>query len=236
LHNPRVITLFKAKMAYYDYTGLKNLSSCMVEMDVSLMSDRLNGRLTSDWIIPRYARDSLWLESPAGTVRAAGEHGSFQLREVSPQVILRWSASAGPALAQLEWRPETLGWDGSVQMGGYVDAMHYTEIRGVMSPITILYMGGQPLKQNLVPYPSDRTRAHVRHYTPDFHTGLVAQLPEAVTTWLVPDTSPLARVARDAMVHNLRAYFFGRLADDDSGWGNHFGLPLMLEAITLFGP
>ena len=42
-------------------------------------------------------------------------------------------------------------------------------------------------------------------------------------------------LAQDALVSKLRVYCFGRLAEEDGGWHEHFALPILLEAMTLFG-
>jgi hypothetical protein len=200
------------------------------------MSNELNGQLTSRWTIPLYARDALWLETDSGAVRADGEKGLFTLDAPTSMLTLRWSSVDGPALARLAWKAGNLEWDGTVRIGGYIDAIHLTEIPGVSFPITVIYMGGQPLKHDLVPYPTNTLRAHPPYRAPDFHSGLASELPESVTTWLVSNDSPLTVMAQDAMLNDLRLYLFGRLADDKSSWGTHFALPLLLEAITLFGP
>jgi len=91
------------------------------------MNDELSGQLTSGWPLPGYAQGMLWLDTEAGTVQAEGAHGLFQLTAPSPLVTLRWGGEAGPALAQLRWRTDSLEWDGVVRIGGFVDALHLTE-------------------------------------------------------------------------------------------------------------
>ncbi len=200
------------------------------------MNDELTGQLTSGWIIPAYARSVLWLETETGIVQTEGEHGLFTLDHPSPQIIVRWAGMEGPALARLPWQVDTLDWDGQVQVGGYVDAIHVTELPGVSYPVTVIYMGGQPLKYHLSGYPNSSMRATPPYPAPDFYSGLAAEVRLSATTWLVPDESPLAEMAQYAMMENLRLYFFGRLADDESSWGQYFALPILLQAVTLFGP
>ncbi len=195
------------------------------------MNDERSGQLTSTWPIPAYAQGLLWLETESGAVRTEGEHGLFQLNAPSPVVIVRWGGASGPALAQLRWRADSLAWDGSVRVGGFVDALHLTD---QPHPLAVLSVGGQPLKYDTVPYPGAGERPRVPYTAPAFGDGLAQEVEEALTTWLAPDDSPLLGLAQDALVSKLRVYCFGRLADEDGGWHAHFALPILLEGMTLF--
>lgn len=200
------------------------------------MNDELSGQLTSSWLIPQYARGALWLETESCTVQTEGDYGQFILNAPASQLTVRWGGDHGPALARLSWQVDTLDWDGRVRVGGYVDAIHVTELPGITYPITVIYMGGQPLKQGAIGFPDTSIRAAVPYPTPEFYAPLAAEVKQAITTWLVPDESPLATVAQRALMDNLRLHFFGRLSDDESGWGSYFALPILLQAVTLFGP
>ena len=197
------------------------------------MNDELSGQLTSDWPLPVYAQGMLWLEGEADTVRAEGAYGLFQLNAPSPTLVVRWGATDGPALAQLRWQVDSLGWDGAVGIGGFVDALHLTD---VPYPIAVLHVGGQPLKHETTPYPAASVRPRLPYPLPAFPDGLVDSVEEGVTTWLAPDDSPLLGLAQDALVSKLRVYCFGHLADENGGWHEHFALPILLEAMTLFAP
>lgn len=195
------------------------------------MNDQCSGQLTSDWRIPAYAQAMLWLESESGVVQAQGINGLFQLAAPSQTVVVRWGGAEGPALAQLRWRADSLDWDGSARIGGFVDALHLTD---QPHPIAVLSVGGQPLKADTPPYPPARERARVPYAAPAFADGLAEEVEEGLTTWLAPDDSPLLTLAQDALVSKLRVYCFGRLAAEDGGWHEHFALPILLEAMTLF--
>ena len=192
--------------------------------------------VASNWAIPRYGQGLLWLESRSGLVQPKGEHGLFTLETFTPNLVLRWGKQDGPALAHLPYREETLGWDGAVRIGGYIDALYMTEIPGLDFPIMLVYLGGQPLKHHHNPYPAAAMRTQTPFPTPDFYVGLAAEVPETITTWLVAEHSPLSTLAHDAMVNNLRLYCFGRLAEEAGGWHNYFALPILLEAIMVFAP
>jgi hypothetical protein len=126
------------------------------------MNDQLAGQL--GWTIPAYARDLLWLESEAGAVPVEGAAGLFTLDAPASVLTLRWGGAAGPALKQLRWQVDSLEWDGTVALGGFIDSMHITEIEGLPAPIVVLSLGGQPLKPGVKPIKSRRpgpTRARL---------------------------------------------------------------------------
>ena len=202
------------------------------------MVETLRGQLAAPgWEIPRFARNLIWVEGTSGVgVWAKGECGLFSLAAASPWVILRWGGADGPVLAWLPWQEDTLGWDGAVGTGGYLDSMHVTEIPGLDFPIMVFCVAGQPLKHDWSPYPAAEVRADVPYTIPDFFGGLAVDTQETTTTWLVPEPSALVTIAQDALLNNLRLYCFGHLADDAGGWAKHFALPILLEAVTLFAP
>jgi hypothetical protein len=109
--------------------------------------------------------------------------------------------------------------------------MHLT---GEPYPIAVLHVGGQPLKHETSPYPGADQRADVPYAVPSFADGLAGEVEEGLTTWLAPDEGPLLALAQDALVSKLRVYCFGHLADEDGHWHDHFALPVLLEAMTLF--
>lgn len=194
------------------------------------MNDELSGQLTREWVIPQYAYGMIWLQTEIDQLTVEGEYGLFELSVPASTLAVRWGNTEGPILAQLSWMADCLGWDGRVCAGGYVDAVHTDSRKGV----SIISMGGQPLKQTARPYSDPTSRLQTPYTRPNFHAALAAELPETMSTWLVPSESPLAEQAQRAIIHNLRVYLWGRLADDAEGWGEHVALPLVLEAVTLF--
>jgi hypothetical protein len=200
------------------------------------MNDETSGQLTNTWRLPDYAQGHLWVEGVSGAAVAEGEYGLFDLPGPTPYVTVYWGAvDKGSALVCLPWQPDSLEWGGQVGVGGYVDALHFTEIHELDYAINILYVGGQPLRHDLKPHATGADRGEPIS-APDFHSGLMSDGRETVTTWLVPDNSPLTAVAQDAMMNNLRLHCFGRLARARSGWNKFFALPIVLEALTVFGP
>lgn len=199
------------------------------------MNDQLSGQLTANWIIPEYARECLWLETDTGDYQVEGPFGLFTLDAPCDMLTLRWGAADGPALARLPWRVDNLGWSGKARVGGYVDAIHITEVQGVAHLLAVIYMGGQPLKPDVRGYPGSASRRSPPYPVPNFYAGLAAEVQASVSTWLVSDQSPLAAMADQALLNNLRLHFYGQLAEEGSVWSQHFALPLLLQAVTLFG-
>ncbi len=200
------------------------------------MNDQLNGQLTDSWVIPTYARELLWVETDSGCVRTEGKTGLFTLPAPADVVTIRWGGEGGAVLARLSWRADSLGWDGAVRVGGFIDSMHITEIDALKdSALVVLHVGGQPLKPTAAPYPDARQRRRSPYARPDYYEGIDDSLDETHTTWILLDDSPLVMLAQDALVSKLRVWCFGRLAANESGWGAFLALPLLLEGITLFG-
>ncbi len=77
-------------------------------------------------------------------------------------------------------------------------------------------------------------KAHNPYSPPHFHKSLAANTPETTTTWFINQGTPAADLARDAILHNMRVYLYGRLAEEGSLWEKHFALPLLLGSMTLF--
>ena len=198
------------------------------------MNDQLSGQLTSTWIIPAYARDMLWLETDSGIVRLEGDHGLFTLAAPADLLTLRWGGEEGPALVQLRWQPDTLEWDGAVQIGGYVDAMHLTDLPKMPEPVVVLLVGGQPLKPGITPFPTANVRRQVPYPEPSFFDGVADEVPEGVTSWVSFEGSAPLALAQDALVSKMRVFCFGHLAE--TAWQDYFALPLVLEGMTLFAP
>lgn len=197
------------------------------------MNDQLSGQL--GWTIPAYARGLLWLESEAGAaVKLEGAQGLFTLENPAQELTLRWGGAEGPALARLGYRADSLEWDGVVRIGGYIDALHVAELEDLPAPVTILHLGGQPLKSGISAYPTRAARRAVPYRVPSFFDGIADDVEESVTTWMALEDSAALTLAQDALVSKLPVYCFGRLAAQNAGWHDLFALPLALEGMTLF--
>jgi hypothetical protein len=171
-------------------------------------------------------------------VQARGEHGEFALRHPAEVVTLRWGGAEGSALARLKWRADSLGWDGRIGIGGYVDTLHMTAIDSDDGQIglVVLSIGGMPLQPSAAPFPDASQRRAVPYPFPGFRERLCEDIEETVTTWIALADSPTLVLAQDALVSKLRVYAFGHLADADSTWDRALALPLMLDSMTIFAP
>lgn len=198
------------------------------------MNDQLSGQLTSTWTIPDYARDMLWLETDSDVVQAEGPRGLFTLESPADVLTLRWGGESGPALAQFRWQPDTLEWDGAVQTGGYIDAMHLTDLPRMPEPIVVLLVGGQPLKPAVTAFPRAEARRQAPYPVPSFFDGLADEVPEGITTWVSFEGSAPLALAQDALVSKMRVFCFGHLAE--TAWQDYLALPILLEGMTLFAP
>lgn len=200
------------------------------------MNDELSGQLVGTrYRIPQYAQGSLWLETETDRVKLEGETGLFTLTAPAQMLTLRYGHEIGPALTVLGWKADSLEWDGTVRMGGYVDALQLAEISG-FGAVAVLFLGGQPLNAQANVAPPVKLRNTDVYVSPDFYTGIVDEIDETCSTWLVGEDSALLTLAQDALMNKLRVWFTGRLADHNSGWEKQFALPLLLEAVTIFTP
>ncbi|HVO72256.1 MAG TPA: hypothetical protein VMT24_19535, partial [Aggregatilineaceae bacterium] len=92
----------------------------------------------SDWRVPAYARDMLWVQVGSRAIQASGPRGTFELSltgETDEPLSLTWGTADGPPLAT--WRgpgsdePFVAGWQGVVAIGGFVERLHALERRGL---------------------------------------------------------------------------------------------------------
>ena len=199
------------------------------------MNDELTGQLVNrTWDIPRYAQSALWLVTDTESVQVEGSRGLFELTTPASKLHLRYGTADGPVLAVLPWQADTLEWNGTVKLGGYVDAVQLAELPRSEVTVSVLYLSGRPLKSGASTYPHARRRHDGNYDRLDFQQSINNKIDETTTTWLISDDSPLITLAQDSMLQGLPVWFSGRLADEGSHWEDHFALPLILESLLLF--
>lgn len=200
------------------------------------MNDHLAGQLTSDWRIPNYAQNRLWLDSDASSAQCDGTHGLFELDAPAQVVTVRWNGDDGVYLTQLNWQIDTLGWDGSVRLAGLVEAVHLTQLPQVDFPLAIVTISAQPLLPHTKPYPDATQRDLIRFVLPDYLAGVDDTLEPLATPLLTFADSPLVAIAQDALVQKHPLHIYGTLDDSDSHWHDFFALPIIWESVTVFAP
>lgn len=192
-------------------------------------------QLTSNWQLPDYAIQQIWLSTSRGEIGAvSGERGEFSTSLTPDTVTVKWGGQDGAPLTQLRWDDGTLDWDGSVRLGGFVTSMHVTQLPAFDFAIAILTMEAYPLKPEIIPYLSAEYRKKTPFPAPDFLDGVDDEVNEGVTTWIAEYDNPLVGLMQDAMNQDTRLYAFGRLPDADQNWDKLFAMPILLEAVTTF--
>lgn len=202
------------------------------------MNDELSAQLAAkSWRIPDYVNGALWIEGDGETVRAEGPAGLFTLKSPSAWINVRWGSANGAVLARLRWQADCLNWNGRVRLGGYIDALHLSQLgTGGDEYYGVVFFGGQPLKPETSLYPTTGQRTRSVYAPPDFYKLIDSDVPETTSTWIASDDSPLLTMAQDAMFNKARVVFTGRLTTSAEHWERVLALPLMLETITLFAP
>ena len=189
-------------------------------------------KLCKTWKIPDYAQPYLSVMTDGGDeIDIIGEQGEFSVSDTATHIIIRWGNSP---LVQLSWQRDTLDWTGSVRVGGFVTAIHMTQLPAIDLSLAIITMEAYPLKQSVKPFLSSAERDQLPYAPSDFLDGIHDESDEGVTTWLAEIDSPLMAVMQDAMNQGHRVYAFGQLAGEEQGWHKFFALPILLESVTLF--
>jgi hypothetical protein len=200
------------------------------------MNDSLSGQLCARWTIPAYALGMLWLTTDSDAVHVEGDKGLFTLTTPAEVVTVRWGAEDCAPLTQLRWQADSLEWDGSVRLGGFIDAMYITQIAALPAPIVVLSVGGRPLKPEIKPFPTSADRRLTPYPVPSFADGIDDTIEEGVTTWIAFEEEAALTLAQDALVSKLRVHVYGRLAEQKAGMHALFALPITLEGMSLFAP
>lgn len=200
------------------------------------MNDDLSGQLTQAWVIPPYAQDQLWVDSESSSAQCAGAHGLFELDAPTAILTVRWGSNDGAALTQLRWRIDNLQWDGSVRLGGMVEAIHLTELPDTDLPMAVIAFSGQPLHPQTRPYYDASQRAITHFDAPDYLSGVDDSHMPRVVTLITLAESPLVSTAQESLMNQVPLHVYGRLADEADGWHRFFALPIVWESVTIFAP
>lgn len=200
------------------------------------MNDDLAGQLTSDWQIPEYAQGRLWLDSEAGSAQCEGSNGLFTLDAPAQVLTLRWNSDSGVPLTQLPWQIDNLHWDGSVRLGGIVEAVHLTQLPNVDFPMAIVMFSGQALHPETRPYPDVSQRGVDVFAMPDYLEGVDDEMPPMTVPLITFADSPLVNIAQESLMQHNPLHVYGSLDRSESHWHEFFALPIIWESVTVFAP
>lgn len=191
--------------------------------------------LCQAWSLPAYAQPYIhMMPSVNQTIPVIGNKGQFELDIVPDNVTICWGERGAP-LRQLAWTDnDSLDWDGQVQVGGFVTAIHFAYMEQLDMELAIMSVEAYPLKPHVTPYLPAQARDTLPYSPPDFLDGVDDSHSEGVTTWIAEVDSPLVGLMQDAMNQGHRIYTFGQLASEEQGWHHIFALPILLEAVTTF--
>ncbi|HLY28478.1 MAG TPA: hypothetical protein VKQ72_19175, partial [Aggregatilineales bacterium] len=90
------------------------------------MAEPTMPELCSQYDIPRYAQELLFLVCRSQVAQLHGSHGTYSLDKLDDLVELHFGRADGPTLAL--WQdfddPTALAWDGQIKVGGFVERLH----------------------------------------------------------------------------------------------------------------
>ncbi len=188
--------------------------------------------LCTSWKIPLYAQPHLKITTNTGKQYSiTGTQGEFDLDETPLTVTVCWGDAP---LTQLDYKADSLDWNGTVRLGGFATAIHMTELQAIDMPLAIITLEAQALKPTVTPFLSSSQRSNYPYPPPDGLDGIDDDSPEGVTTWIAEIDSPLTGLMQDAMNQGHRIHAYGQLAPEEHGWHQFFALPILLESVTTF--
>lgn len=207
-----------------------------IRKQVISVNDALVGQLTQHWQIPEYAQNRLWVDSEASSAKCEGVQGLFELDAPAQILTVRWNSDEGIPLTQVNWQVDNLQWDGSVRLGGIVEAIHLTELSKVDFPMAIVFFSGQPLLPSTKPYPDVSQRDKSGFAIPEYIEGVDDSLVPMTVPLITFADSPLVGIAQESLVQKNPLHVYGRLDDSDANWHDFFALPIVWESVTVFEP
>ena len=187
----------------------------------------------SDWRVPPYAQDMLWIEGGAQAVQASGPRGTFAL-DAAPEareIVLAWGCPGGPPLAA--WSAgDPVEWNGTVALAGFVERLHVLETNGI--ELVVAEIEGALLPRAYPFLPTlERMRAapFSRRAVDDTPAARKATYPAIALA-----DSIHADYLHHAMVSELSVDCGAVLGPQDGGWHMLTGLPLLIERLALLAP
>jgi hypothetical protein len=208
-------------------------------------------QLTTHYRIPEYAQDMLYIgvQNIEHVEPTRGELGEFALpyvvRDPHPAIYLMWGSVNGPLLGY--WRSPkitnmglseqayvphlNLKWDGRIHVGGNVERIHAFQVED--TELIVAEIVGGVFADDYIGLPTLEDMRTGKNTRP------VEQEPlrgDQVYTFLVEAESNFAALLQDALVSRITVDASGILAEDEEGWHQLLGLPLLLDTLTLIAP
>lgn len=192
----------------------------------------MSGRIAGRWRIPAYAQDMLYIVSGESRAQLQGTDGQFVLEgELSDVLRITWAWwRVGPTLVHwpLPLETDDLEWDGRVKVGGFVQRLHAREIGGMEIVIAEIVGGAFEASYGDLPSLEDMKGGIFARPADSEPLGTGQTYP-----FILNAESNFAALAQDALVSGLAVDAVGILADDDTGWQQVCGLPLLMESLTM---
>jgi hypothetical protein len=181
----------------------------------------------SDWRIPPYAQDMLWVRGGDRAVKTSGPRGAFALDAEPAALRLAWGTADGPPLCL--WHHSPYVWQGTVGVGGFIERLHAFEAHGLELVVAEIEGGLLPTNYCRLPTCAQMQRAPFRR---DPETE--QPLPESfIYLFLALADSVQAEYLHHAMVGQLAVDCFATLGPQQGGWHELVGLPLLLDSVSL---
>jgi hypothetical protein len=188
--------------------------------------------ITLDLTLPSYAETMLWLKSSDGQAARIQTPGKVDISASAP-LTLHWGHPDGSPLHRWTATPpnQSLVWDGLVRLGGFVDRSHILEFHG-LGVMVVELMGSIYSPSQFPTLPSLEDLKNGPYQRED------AQYPEPEHWYslLIDLDSPFADFLHHALVNGNAIDCTASLGDDEGGWHELVGLPLLVESLTLLAP
>jgi hypothetical protein len=192
----------------------------------------------SGWRIPTYAQDMLWMQQGAHAAQTSGPRGAFSLDvpgDGTEPMTLVWGTAGGPPLT-VWYRPDTeapftVGWQGVVCVGGFVERLHVLEMHDLELIVVEIEGGLLPPQYRRLP-----TLVQMRGAPFARQEDAHPITPDAAYTFIMEADSIYAEYLHHAMVSELAVDCFGTLGPQKGRWHEIVGLPLLLDTVSLLAP
>ncbi len=181
--------------------------------------------------LPEYSQNMWWLTHQQGETTQIKRDGHFEINSAD-SLDLRWGHPAGPVLNRWELANQTpakLDWDGVIRLGGFIERTHILEDDGLGLMVAELVGGAYSQTYQELPSLAD---LRVKPFTRT-ETDIDVSNQRYWYSLLVSLDSPFADFLNQCLVNGNTVDCQCTLGDDEGGWHELVGLPLIVERLTL---